>query len=749
MVRKVVLNGKAKFGAGGAGKEVPQVVMARSFRPGDYLCGYYRDQTFLLAKKLLQTEDFFAFLYGDCDNESHSGGRQMPNGFATAMIDPFGNDLDHRQRFNVSSVISSVAAQAPRAVGLALASKIYRAQGSDNHFTSKGQEVCFCTIGDASTSEGAFFEAVNAAGVLQIPLAIFIWDDGYGISVPTRYQTTKESISEILRGFQPDSAGAGVDIYAIKAWDYPALRSTITKGIHKVRSTCTPAIFHIEECTQPYGHSTSGSHERYKSVERLQWEQDMDGIRKMREWILTNEIASREELEALEVAAKKEVKNGNKKAWTRFRAPIEDLRKSLRHIYTAIDHASISSVTKELDDFKYPVTSHLLAHARDTAFALNEASDANLHGLKQWIEQTESLLGDRYHPHLYSENKHSALRVTPVPVQYEPDAPLVNGYEILNAFFDHMLEKYPNTYAFGEDVGKIGDVNQGFSGLQEKYGESRVFDTGIREWTIVGQAIGMAQRGLRPIAEIQYLDYLAYAFAPLTDDLATLRYRTNGSQRAPVIIRTRGHRLEGIWHSGSPIGMLLHSMRGIHILVPRNMTQAAGMYQTLLQSDDSAILIECLNGYRIKERLPSNLSEFCVALGEPEILSAGHHITLVTYGSCVQIAQEALVRLANKNIRVELIDVQTLLPFDLNHMIVKSLQKTNRIAFLDEDVPGGATAYMMQLVLEEQNGYQYLDAPPLSITARAHRPAFGDDGNYVSKPNVEDVTTALFDLVRQ
>ena len=748
LVRKVVLNGRAKFGAGGAGKEVPQVAMARAFKRGDYLSGYYRDQTFMLSKGLMNSQDFFAFLYGDCDHESHSGGRQMPNGFATAFIDDDGNDLDQTDRYNVSSVISSVAAQVPRALGLALASKMYRrgVKGDTSHlFSKEGQEICFCTIGDASTSEGAFFESVNAAGVMQIPLAIFIWDDGYGISVPTKYQTTKESISEVLKGFQINEDGNGVDIYSVKAWDYENLTSIIDRGIAKVRSTSIPAIFHIEECTQPFGHSTSGSHERYKTQTRLQWEKEFDGILVMRRWMLANHLATEEQIRTIENRALREAASGNQKAWKKFRKPIEILVENLHEIYNKLPSTKASGKIK--DDLKklvHPTSSHLLDNARQMQLLLSESAG----DLDQWIVHVEMLLRNRYNTHLYSESSRSALNVTEVKAIITPSAKKVNGHEILNAYFDQMLATHPNTYAFGEDVGLIGDVNQGFAGLQKKYGEERVFDTGIREWTIVGQAIGMAQRGLRPIAEIQYVDYMAYAFSPLTDDLATMRFRTNGQQKAPVIIRTRGHRLEGIWHSGSPMGMLIHSMRGIYLCVPRNMTQAAGMYNTMLQSDDPAIIIECLNGYRVKEPLPENLAKFTVPLGKPEILHEGSDITLVTYGSCVRIAEVAMAFLIQKNIAVELIDVQTLLPFDRNHLIVASLKKTNRILFVDEDVPGGATAYMMQEVLERQGGYHHLDAPPRTLTAKAHRPAFGDDGNYSSKPNAQDIVAVVVDLMK-
>ncbi len=749
MVRQEVLNGRAKFGSGAAGKEVVQVAMAHAFQPGDFLSGYYRDQTIMLAKEMVDAKGFFAFLYGDSAREPFAGGRQMNNSYGTPLIDELGQDLKHTERHNVVSVISAVAAQAPRALGLALASQIYRqdpALDTVEMFSRGGDEICFCTIGDASTSEGAFLETVNAAGLLQVPLAIFIYDDGYGISVPTRYQTTKGSISAALEGFRYDHSGQGLDIYKLKAWDYPNLRTTISRGIAKIRKTHIPAIFHIEECTQPYGHSTSGSHERYKSQERLQWEEDMDGITKMADWLQSEVLLTEKQIKHLQKKAKAAARSGRDEAWSSFTAECEECRSELATVYDQLGEKPerAQKIEQQLRQLRHPVRSHILDNARKMQFALGDRAT-----LTQWIDRQEQLLSHRYSTHLYSESSRSALLVPEVTAEYDSDAPPLKGFEILNHFFDAMLAKYPQLCAFGEDVGVIGDVNQGFAGLQKKYGESRVFDTGIREWSIVGQAIGLAMRGIRPIAEIQYLDYLAYALAPLTDDLATLRYRSNGQQKCPAIIRTRGHRLEGIWHSGSPIGMLLHSMRGIYVLVPRNMTQAAGMYHTMLQSDDPAIVIECLNGYRLKERLPSNLSTFTVPLGQPEILQSGQDLTLVTYGSCVRIAIEALEVVASKGVSVELIDVQTLLPFDRTHTISKSLQKTNRILFLDEDVPGGASAYMMQQVLENQEGFRHLDAAPQTLTSRAHRPAFGDDGDYTTKPNANDVITTVLAIVRE
>lgn len=757
LVRKEVLNGRAKFGSGGAGKEIPQVAMAHAFKKGDFLSGYYREQTFLLAKDLLNPTSYFSFLYGDAENDAFTGGRQMNNCYSTALIDEEGKDLNHIELDNICSVLSSVGGHVGRGLGIALASKKYKEldiHGEENPYSRKGNEVSFCTIGDASTSEGVFFETINAAGVLQVPLAMFVWDDGYGISVPSKYQTTKQNISEVLEGFRVNEQGEGLDIYTLKAWDYIGLVEGITKGIAKMRQTHIPALFHIQACTQPFGHSTSGSHERYKSSERLAWEAEVDGIKRMGEWLIENDLATEEELKELAEEARKEAVKGRDRAWDNFQGANEQIREEViaigQHIAEEYpDLTEAQEMIQGLNNLKNPVLSHVLDLARQLQFAALNRQGKSLSELDTWIEESEKLLSKRYHTHLYSESLKAATKIERIPASYAPDAQEINGFEILNAYFDKALAKHPELFAFGEDVGFIGDVNQAFKGMQEKYGESRVFDTGIREWTIVGQAQGMAMRGLRPIAEIQYLDYLAYAFSPLTDDLATLRFRSNGQQMAPVIIRTRGHRLEGIWHSGSPMGMLLHSMRGIHILVPRNMTQAAGMYNTMLASDDPAIIVECLNGYRLKEKLPANLDSFRVPLGIPEVLQTGTDITLVSYGSCIRIAQAGMDLLSKKGISVELIDVQTLLPFDVNHSILDSLKKTNRILFLDEDVPGGATAFMMQEVLEKQGGYQYLDSAPATLTSSAHRPPFGDDGNYSSKPNANDVFMKIYEILKE
>lgn len=755
LVRKEVLNGRAKFGSGGAGKEVPQVAMARAFQLGDFLSGYYREQTFMLAKELVNATEYVTFLYGDAENEKFSGGRQMPNCYGTAFLDENGNDLVHTELYNVASTIAPTGGHVGRALGIALASKKYRKNPiihSPNPYSNEGNEVSFCTIGDASTSEGIFFETINAAGVMQVPLAMFVWDDGYGISVPKAYQTTKGSISAALEGFRGE--GEGIRIHTLKAWDYAGLVRSIRSAVEQTRKSHQPVLIHVEDCTQPFGHSTSGSHERYKSKERLEWEKEVDCIRQMESWITSEGIADQETLTSIQESARDAAKAGQEQAWKRYSDANERKRKELDHLYIELIDKSLAKdnllpIRERLMGLIHPVLSHLLDNARQMQFALLGEQKHLLEPLSNWIKDAEQTLSQRYHTHVYSESNQAAVKIKGVPATYDDNAPELNGFEILNAYFDQTLDRFPGVFAFGEDVGKIGDVNQAFAGLQAKYGEERVFDTGIREWSIVGQAIGMAMRGLRPIGELQYLDYLAYAFAPLTDDLASLRFRTIGQQMSPAIIRTRGHRLEGIWHSGSQIGMLLHSMRGICVLVPRNMTQAAGMYNTLLASDDPAIVIECLNGYRLKEKLPANLDTFRVAFGIPEILQKGDDVSLVTYGSCVRIAETGIELLRQKGISVELIDVQTLLPFDVNHIILTSLKKTNRIVFMDEDVPGGASAFMMQEVIEKQGGYRYLDSPPTTLTGSDHRPPFGDDGNYSSKPNANDVFLTIYRLMQE
>lgn len=757
--RREVLTGKAKFGILGDGKEVAQVALAKVFKKGDWRAGYYRDQTLMFALGAASPQEFFAQLYADSDNDPFSGGRQMNAHFASPLVDKkTGQWTNHLDFYNITSDISCTAGQMARAVGVALASKKYREIAElrySTQFSNAGNEVCFCTIGDASTSEGAFWEAVNAAGVMRIPLAIFVWDDGYGISVPAKYQTTKSSISEVLRGFELNEEGEGINIYTCKAWDYPSLIETFESGIESVRKTHIPAVFHIQEMTQPQGHSTSGSHERYKSKERLEWERQMDCNRVMREWIVASGFASEDTLETIELRAKAAARESKNKAWNAYFNPVLTSKQEIESIYNHILVAHpdkndiLMPLVKEVKGMREPFLSELAKNARQMAFILRGDKSEAIDKLNTWIEATKQKANARYSTHLYSESNFAALRVPIIPPQYSEESEVKNGYEIINTYFDKVFEKYNNVLAFGEDVGQIGDVNQGFMGLQAKYGEERIFDVGIREWTIMGQAIGMAMRGLRPIAEIQYLDYLAYALAPLTDDLATLRYRSNGIQQSPCIIRTRGHRLEGIWHAGSPMGMILSSMRGIYLCVPRNFVQAAGMYNTLLRSDDPAIVVECLNGYRLKETLPDNISEFTVPLGVPDILVEGSDITLVTYGSCVRVAQEAVETLSKWGISVELIDVQTLMPFDLEHRIVESIKKTNRVIFLDEDVPGGATGFMMQEVLEKQGGYKFLDCQPRTLTAKAHRPPYGSDGDYFSKPNAEDVVELVLEVLKE
>jgi pyruvate/2-oxoglutarate/acetoin dehydrogenase E1 component/TPP-dependent pyruvate/acetoin dehydrogenase alpha subunit len=757
LARKEVLTGKAKFGIIGDGKEVPQVAMAKAFRKGDWRSGYYRDQTLLFALGLSSVEEFFAQLYADCDNDPFSGGRQMNSHYASPTIDASGAWTTHTQQYNMSADMSPTAGQMARSLGLALASKKYRhipELRSGSPFSENGNEVCFATIGDASTSEGVFWETLNAAGVLQAPLAVSVWDDGYGISVPIDYQTIKKSISKALAGFQRTDSEEGIDIYTCKAWDYPALCELYDKAIAKVRETHIPALLHIQEVTQPQGHSTSGSHERYKSPERLQWELEYDCIRKMREWMIAEGIASAEDLDKLEKEAKSYTRECRDRAWKAYKLPVQQDLAHLVGLYSQLEaalpgNAELGALHRELKNLLNPLFAELVQNAKRALFATAGVEHPVRNEIKDWLEKAAQKSHERYHTHLYSSSQHAALKVPAVPPVFSGESPVKNGYEVLNAFFDHQFSSNPYVVAFGEDVGKIGDVNQGFAGLQAKYGEERIFDTGIREWTIMGQAIGLAMRGFRPIAEIQYLDYLIYGIEPLSDDLATLRYRSDGIQQAPVIIRTRGHRLEGIWHAGSPLGMLLGALRGMYICVPRNMTQAAGFYNTLLQSDDPALVIECLNGYRLKERMPDNLTEFTVPLGVPEVLREGADVTLVTYGSCVRIAQTGIEWLEKAGISVELIDVQTLLPFDLEHRIVASLKKTNRIVFMDEDVPGGATAFMMREVLEVQGGYRYLDSAPRTLAARDHRPPFGSDGDYFSKPSAEDVFETVYELMRE
>jgi 2-oxoisovalerate dehydrogenase E1 component len=746
--RKEVLTGKAKFGIFGDGKELPQIAMAKAFKNGDFRSGYYRDQTFMMAAGLLTVQEFFAQLYAhtDADAEPASAGRMMNGHYGTRSIDAEGNWKDLKNLKNSSSDISPTAGQMIRLVGLAQASKYYRTHANEigqNNFSNNGNEVAWGTIGNASSSEGHFFEAINAGGVLQIPMVVSVWDDGYGISVPAKYQTTKENISEILKGFQRDTENAGYQIFTVKGWDYVALCSAYEKAANIARQEHVPCLIHVNELTQPQGHSTSGSHERYKSKERLAWEAEFDCNAQFKKWIIENGLATEEELSTIENEAQIHVNVSKKAAWEAYLNPIKTEIAEASELLTDLANASqigaINDLVTELKSINDPIR-------KDIAVAINKALRLTYKIQSMERERLISFKNlylksneERYNSYLHSQSKQNALLVNEVPAAYSDDSKVVDGREIMVACFDNLLSTDPRVLAFGEDVGKIGDVNQGFAGLQEKHGESRVSDTGIRELTIIGQGIGTALRGLRPIAEIQYLDYLLYGLQPLSDDLATLQYRTKGGQKAPLIVRTRGHRLEGIWHSGSPIGMIINSLRGMYVCVPRNMTQAAGMYNTLMKSDEPALVIECLNGYRLKEKMPDNLPEFTVALGKPEVLMQGSDVTIVTYGSTTRVAEEAIKQLAEIGISVELIDVQTLLPFDINHSIVESIKKTNKVIFLDEDVPGGATAYMMQQVLENQGAYQYLDYKPLTISAKAHRPPYGTDGDYWSKPNAEEI----------
>ncbi len=753
--RKEVLTGKAKFGIFGDGKEVAQVAMAKFFKPGDFRAGYYRDQTFMFASGLATVEQFFAQLYADpnVQHEPFSAGRQMNAHFATKMVDEQGNWLNLAQLKNVSSDIAPTAGQMPRALGLAFASKIFRGVEelkSFDHLSQNGNEVCFCTIGDASTSEGHFWETMNAAGVLQVPLAVFVWDDGYGISVPKKFQTTKASISEALAGLQKKEDTNGIDIYKLKGWDYAGMCEVIEHAIEKTRTTHVPAMFHVEEITQPQGHSTSGSHERYKESDRLNWEKEWDCIKQMREWILANALAEESELKAIEDQAVVFVKESKQRAWHNYISPILEM---VNHATALIDaaiplHPAIEAVASSLKSQREPMRRDILKALATVNDLLHDDNSGQAAAIGNYYKELHQVNAKLYDAHLYNEGPMSALEVPATPVAYNGET-MVNGFEVLNKYFDELFSANPKVAAFGEDLGYIGDVNQGFSGLQEKHGSTRIFDTGIRELTIMGQGIGMALRGLRPIAEIQYLDYLLYGLQPLSDDVSTTHFRTAGQQSVPLIVRTRGHRLEGIWHSGSPMGMIINSLRGMYVCVPRNMTQAVGMYNTLLRSNDPGIIIECLNGYRLKEMLPSNLLDYTVQLGMPEVIREGDDITLVSYGSTLRIVQEAAETLEKAGIGCEIIDVQTLLPFDLTHSIKNSLAKTSRIVFIDEDVPGGAAAYMFNKVMEEQQGYRLLDVAPRTITAKAHRPGYGSDGDYFAKPNTEDIVAVVRDMMSE
>ncbi|RAU83381.1 alpha-ketoacid dehydrogenase subunit alpha/beta [Pontibacter arcticus] len=758
--RKEVFMGKAKFGIFGDGKEVAQLAMAKFFKAGDFRSGYYRDQTFMFAIGELTLQQYFAQLYAhtDVEAEPSTAGRAMNGHFGTRLLDEEGNWKDLTKQKNSSSDISPTAAQMPRLVGLAYASKLYRQNPELQQFDTfsvNGNEVAFGTIGNASTSEGMFFEAINAAGVLQIPMLVSVWDDGYGISVPAEYQTTKGSISEILAGFQRNSKEEqGYEIFKVKGWDYAALCEAYEAAVRVCREEHVPVLIHVEEVTQPQGHSTSGSHERYKSKERLDWEADFDCLKKMREWVLESGIATEEQLDQIEEAAKETVKVARTNAWSEFMASIksdhEDALRLLNNLASASEHITeVTAISEELRKTLNPVRSDAVRAIRKALRYVRDERNEAKHELVGWLEQTLGENADRFNSYLYSQSEESALLVEEVKAEFDDNSPVVDGREVLQACFDAILARDPRVFAIGEDVGKIGDVNQAFAGLQEKYGELRVTDTGIRECTIIGQGIGASLRGLRPITEIQYLDYLLYAIQILSDDVACLQYRTKGGQKAPLIVRTRGHRLEGIWHSGSPIGMILNSIRGMHVLVPRDMTQAAGFYNTLLKADEPALVIECLNGYRLKERIPNNIAEFTVPLGQPEIIKEGTDITIVTYGSMCRIVMDAAKQLEEFGISAEVIDVQTLLPFDINHMISDSIRKTNRVLFADEDVPGGATAFMMQQVVDGQEAWRYLDSKPQCLTAHAHRPPYSSDGDYFSKPNTEDVFETVYDIMHE
>lgn len=760
--RKETLTGKAKFGIFGDGKEMPQIAMAKYFRDGDFRSGYYRDQTLMMAIGQITVQQFFAQLYAhaNVEAEPHSGGRQMNAHFSTRSLNVDGSWKDLTKMKNTSPDISPTAGQMPRLLGLAQASQIYR-----NHetllekeefqkFSNNGNEIAWGTIGDASTSEGLFWETINAAGVLQVPMVLSVWDDGFGISVPREYQTTKESISEVLSGFQRTEEKEGLEILTVKAWDYPALLETYEKAARLAREEHVPVVIHVKEVTQPQGHSTSGSHERYKSEERLEWEEEFCCINKTRDWLIGENIASEEELSEIEEEAKAEVKDAQTAAWQAFKSELKEELDTVTDLLDKLIEESSSTsalkeVKKEVTAPLVPMRKHTISGARKALRIVRDEELSSKRNLQDWLEQHVEINRLRYSSHLYSEGSQSPLRVEEVVPTYSDDPDTVDGRVVLRDNFDKLFEKYPETLVFGEDTGQLGDVNKGLENMQQKYGELRVRDTGIREATILGQGIGMALRGLRPIAEIQYLDYLLYCFQGLSDDLATVRYRSMGGQKAPVIVRTRGHRLEGIWHTGSPMGMIINGVRGVHVCLPRNLTEAAGMYNTLLKGDDPALVVEPLNAYRLKEDLPENLGEFTVPLGIPDIVSEGNDVTIVSYGSTCNLCESVLPELEEEGISAELIDIRTLLPFDRNHRIVESLKKTNRILFVDEDVPGGASAFMMNKVIQEQKGYYYLDSEPRCLTANEHRGAYGSDGDYFSKPNEEDIFEAVYELMSE
>lgn len=759
MGRKEVFMGKAKFGIFGDGKELAQIALAKVFRNGDFRSGYYRDQTLMMCIGQLTLQQYFAQLYAHTDVEAEpaSAGRMMNGHYGSRLLDGKGKWKSLTSQKNSSSDTSPTASQMLRLLGLAFASKLYR-QNPNLHaytnFSNKGNEIAFGTIGDASTSEGFFFESLNAAGVLQVPMLMSVWDDGYGISVPQKYQTTKSNISEILKGLQRTETEPGFEVFRVKGWDYEALCKTYQEAERVCRTEHVPVLVHVMEVTQPQGHSTSGSHERYKSKERMAFEAEFDCLRQMKLWLIKLGFASEEELNNIEQEASNEAKDAKNAAWKAFAESMKaDHQEALVLLHAAAGASAeaekVGALAQELQNTINPIRQDAIKIVKKALRLMRFEQHAAQDNLSAWLKRVFAENQERYSSHLYSESAESALKVKEVKAQYDSQSPMLDGREVLQACFDSIFSREPLAVAFGEDVGFLGDVNQAFAGLQTKYGEIRIMDTGIREASIVGQGIGAAMRGLRPIAEIQYLDYLLYAIQIISDDLATLQYRTKGGQKAPLIIRTRGHRLEGIWHSGSPMGMILSSVRGVYVLVPRNMTQAAGFYNTMLKSDDAAIIIECLNGYRLKEQLPANIADFTVPLGVPEVLCEGTDVTIVTYGSMCRIVLEAAEQLKAVGISVEVIDVQTLLPFDVHHSIVKSIQKTNRVIFADEDVSGGASAFMMQKVLDEQNAYRWLDAKPICISGKDHRPPYASDGDYFSKPNTEDIYDAVYDMMSE
>lgn len=757
--RRDVMGGRAKFGIFGDGKELAQIAAARAFERGDFRSGYYRDQTFVAALGELRWQEFFAQLYAhtDIEHDPNTAGRSMNGHFATRWLDEQGLWRTQTDFYNSVCDIAPTAGQIPRSLGLAYASKLYRLNTNlhqmDN-FSRRGNEVTFATIGDASTSQGMFWESMNAAGVLQVPLLISVWDDGYGISVPVEYQTTKASISKALAGFQRDADGKGFEIFTVKGWDYVALVETYQQAAQICREQHVPVLVHVQELTQPQGHSSSGSHERYKSKERLDWEAGHDCNKHFRLWILSNGYATEDELEQIERDAIQVAKHARAEAWSAFQQSMQvDHDEAVELLQQAArNHAKapvLMAIREELRRATPLLRRDSTAAVKKALRVLRGENTPARTALLNWLERTSLENKDRFSSHLYSQSPDSPMLVSAVAPVYAEDSPFVDGYLLMQHYFDNLFGRDPRVVAMGEDVGHIGDVNQGFAGLQEKYSDLRITDTGIRETSIIGQGIGLAMRGLRPITEIQYFDYIFYALATLTDDLATLLYRTKGGQKAPLIVRTRGHRLEGIWHSGSPMGAMLNSLRGLHVVVPRNMTQAAGFYNTLINGDDPALVVECLNGYRLKERLPQNLDTMCVPLGTPETLREGTDVTVVTYGSMCRIILDAANQLADIGISIEVVDIQSLLPFDVNHQIVESIKKTNRVLFADEDFPGGATAYMMQQVVEGQQAYRYLDSAPRTLTAKAHRPPYGSDGDYYSKPSPEDVVDVIYEIMHE